>query len=166
MNIPELLKNKKSSKQKLINKFGFPNNKVIGLINIDNDILIEDFLNGLSILDVNFIIKTEKKLETPHKNIFFTDWLNDDLVWLDFILCDNCESNMSKYFTIWVTPIISTNNAVHWILSEFNPWKVTWNAYIFQNNNKWDAYYALVRYLENFKFPYDNKALIKNVLEI
>jgi glycogen synthase len=40
------------------------------------------------------------------------------------------------------------------------------NGYIFEKNNKWEIFYALTKYLENYKFPYDNRNLVKNVLEI
>jgi hypothetical protein len=51
-------------------------------------------------------------------------------------------------------------------LTEFNASKVEWNAFIFESNALCDIYYAIIRYLENYKFPYDNKALVKNVLDI
>jgi hypothetical protein len=37
---------------------------------------------------------------------------------------------------------------------------------MFKQENSWDIFYSIIRYLENYKFPYDNKALVKNILDI
>ncbi|MDD3646002.1 MAG: hypothetical protein PHH06_01185 [Candidatus Gracilibacteria bacterium] len=166
MNLPEIIKEKKRVSEIITQKYNFSKNKTLGYISLDSNIINDDFLNGLSVLPANFIINSKTLTDSKHKNITFSDKPVADVVGLDFILCDDCESNMSTYFTAGVSPVVSRNNVVANLLSEFNPGKVTGNAYIFENDTKWEIYYALVRYLENFKFPYDNKALIKNVLEI
>jgi hypothetical protein len=74
--------------------------------------------------------------------------------------------NLSKYLKLWIVPIISANNTLKSVLREFNPMKNEWNAYIFQENNEWHIFYAIARYLENSKFPFDNKNLTKNVIEL
>jgi hypothetical protein len=66
----------------------------------------------------------------------------------------------------WIVPIISSKNPLNSILKEFNPMRNEWNSYLFEQDDRWAIFYALVRYLENFKFPFDNKNLVKNVLNI
>ena len=167
MNIVELLRKKKASWNEIKKDFDFPlNNKATWLISLSDNNLTNELLEALSVLDVNFIIKSNNLNNSDFKNIaFIKEWFNS-LIWLDFVLCDECENNMTDYFNFGVTPIISKNSHLSSLLSEFNPGKVSWNAYIFKNNNKWEVFYALIRYLENFKFSYDNKALVKNVLDI
>lgn len=166
MNISDLLKEKKRVSEIITGKFGFPKHKTLWYISLNPSLINDDFLEWLSVLPVNFLIISDKQDLSKHDNIIFTNNDIKETVWFDFVLCDECEGNMSKYFSLWVTPVVSKANVVSSLLSEFNPGKVTGNAYIFENNNKWEIFYALVRYLENYKFPYDNKALVKNVLEI
>jgi hypothetical protein len=71
-----------------------------------------------------------------------------------------------KFLNMWVAPIIYKQHHLVSLLSEFNAAKVEWNAFIFENDALCDVYYAIIRYLENYKFPYDNKALVKNVLDV
>lgn len=63
-----------------------------------------------------------------------------------------------------VTPLINEKNYLGSILQEFSAGRGEGNAYLYEKGNSWSAYYALVRYLENHKFPYDNRNLVKNVL--
>ena len=87
-------------------------------------------------------------------------------LWFDFIVCDTLEDNIMKYLELWVTPVIFRGHHITNLLKEFNAAKVEGNAFIFENNSLCDIYYAIIRYIENYKFSYDNKALVKNVLNI
>jgi hypothetical protein len=71
-----------------------------------------------------------------------------------------------KFFNMWIVPIIFKKHHLTSLLTEFNAAKVEGNAYIFGNDALCDIYYAIIRYLENYKFPYDNKALVKNILDV
>ena len=119
-------------------------------------------------LPVAFIIEMENiETEKLWKNIVATSKVPESyLVWLDFVICDKDISSLKKYLENWITPIISQNNPLKSILKEFNPIKNEWNSFIYENENKWSIFYSLVRYLENYKFPFDNKNLVKNVLNI
>ena len=44
--------------------------------------------------------------------------------------------------------------------------KNIWNSYLYDTLNEWSIFYSIVRYLENYKYTYDNKSLIRNVLDI
>lgn len=86
--------------------------------------------------------------------------------WFDFIICDNEISSLSDYLRQWTVPIISENSHMLSILNEFDPVKNIWNSFLYMEDNKWSIFYALVRYLENSKFSFDNRNLVKNILEI
>ncbi|GAB0175062.1 MAG: hypothetical protein HHAS10_09410 [Candidatus Altimarinota bacterium] len=48
-------------------------------------------------------------------------------------------------------------------LNEFNPMKFEGNAFLFEKNDKYQIFAALVRYLENIKYPGDKRTLLKNL---
>jgi len=52
------------------------------------------------------------------------------------------------------------------LLKEFNPMKGEGNAFIYEKENIWCIFYAFIRYLENSKFPFDNKILVQNVIKL
>jgi hypothetical protein len=79
---------------------------------------------------------------------------------------DNSISQISDYTSVGVTPIINKNNHLSIILKEFNPMKNEGNTFYYDESNHWCIFYSIVRYMENYKFPFDNKNLIKNVLAI
>ncbi|MBF0913876.1 hypothetical protein HXK64_02895 [Candidatus Gracilibacteria bacterium] len=80
------------------------------------------------------------------------------------MICDKEASSLKKYLEKGVTPIISKNNPLKSILKEFDPAKNIGNSFLFESENKWQIFYSLVRYLENYKFPFDNRNLVKNIL--
>ena len=40
-----------------------------------------------------------------------------------------------------------------------------WNAYFYDESNKWSIFSSIVKYMENYTFPFDNKNLVKNVVK-
>ena len=92
-----------------------------------------------------------------------------NVVWLsgvDFILTDNDFEELKEYLSLWIAPILPTNNYLWSLLAEFDPLKSEWNCYLYEEFNVWSMYYSTVRYLENFKFPYDNRNLVKNIVSL
>jgi hypothetical protein len=88
------------------------------------------------------------------------------IIGYDFIVCDDEISNLNLYIEKWIIPIILRNNYMAAILKEFNPLRSEWNAFFYEELDKWSIFYTIVRYLENYKFPQDNKNLVKNILKI
>lgn len=166
MTVSDIYTKKRESKLALLKKYSLADKKPVWLISLDASLITDDFLEWLSGLDVNFLIKTDATLESNYKNIVFINKDENKLLGLDFVLCWDCEENMTRYFSSGVAPIASKSNVVSPLLKEFNPGKATGNSYLYEKNNKWDIFHWLIRYLENFKFKYDNNALVKNVLEI
>ena len=70
------------------------------------------------------------------------------------------------YIEKWITPIVLRKNNISTNLTEFNPLQNEWNSFFYEELNKWSIFYSIVRYMENFKFPFDNKNLVKNVLKV
>ena len=165
MTIASILKKKKENKQKLLNSFELKDvKKSLWLIVLNKELVDDVLIDALKILPANFII-VSGEVFAWNKNIAFSkDILQNS--WFDFIVCDDCEDNLMKHLKDWIVPIVFSKHHIVSLLSEFNAAKVEGNAYIFENNALCDIYYAIIRYLENYKFPYDNKALVKNVLDI
>jgi hypothetical protein len=107
-----------------------------------------------------------QKTEIIYKNAVITWELdNDVLSWFDFIVCDDDLSDIKSYIEKGITPITLRKNHLSTSLTEFNPLKNEWNSFFFEDLNKWDIFYTIVRYMENYKFPFDNKNLVNNLLK-
>lgn len=141
-------------------------NKAIWLVLVENTDDVDFLLDWLEILSCDFVVKTEKELK-QRLNIASSKNIKKDLLtWFDFVLTDNESEGLKEYFSVWITPIIPNNNYLWSVLKEFDPLSNEWNSFLYQDKNKWSMYYALIRYLENYKFPYDNRNLVKNVISI
>jgi hypothetical protein len=142
--------------------------KPLWLVKISNKSLIKYLRDAFLILPAFFVLEIDwVDTEKLWENIVAIGKIDsNELIWFDFILCDNNIKNLNKYFQVWIVPIVSSKSSLSSILKEFAPMKNEWNSYIFDEEDKWSIFYALVRYLENFKFPFDNKNLVKNVLDI
>jgi len=165
MTIASILKNKKENKEKLLNIYNLKDSKkALWLLILSDNLINEVLFDALKILPANFIVIFKNEIANYKNIVVSKDVIQDS--WFDFIICDDCEDNLMKYLKIWVVPIVYKNHHITNLLSEFNAAKIEWNSFIFENNTFCDIYYAIIRYLENYKFSYDNKALVKNVLDI
>lgn len=165
MNFSDLLSQKTEHRDSLKNEYGLPKRSkiLVGVHFTENDIT-NNILEGLSCLPANFIIFWSSHTESEAKNIAFKDSHEDfDMTWLDAMLCDCDDVKLEKIMEVGVVPIVNEKNYLGKILAEFHPGRAEGNAYLYDNNSSWSAYYALIRYLENHKFPYDNRNLVKNV---
>lgn len=169
MDLNMVIKEKQEKNILLKKKFGLPSKyKALGLIKINNKILIKELRDGLLVLPAWFVLEIAwVETEKLGENIIATAKIDEiDLIWFDFIVCDDSISNLKKYLELWISPIISTKNHLNSILKEFNPVKNEGNSYLFESLDKWSIFYSIVRYLENYKFPFDNKNLVKNVINL
>jgi len=165
MTTATILKTKKQKKDSLVWKFNFkPKDKALWLIVLKEKLIDDVLFDALKILPSNFVIVSDKIVEWSDNLTFTKDIIID--WWFDFIVCDESEDNLMKFLKDWVVPVIYKNHHISSLLSEFNAKKVEWNAFIFENDALCDIYYAMIRFLENYKFPYDHKALVKNVLDV
>lgn len=142
--------------------------KPLWLIKITDNSLLNELIEWFKELPIWFIIFSESvNTEILSKNIAITSKLDNNMLsWFDFIVCDNEIELLDLYLKNWVTPIINKNNYLSSILKEFDPLKNDWNTFFYDNMNKYSIFYSIIRYIENYKFPFDNKNLVKNVLKI
>ena len=165
MTLATILKEKRINKENILSNNNLKNNKLpVWIVRLDSSLIDNVLIDALKILPANFIIAWNS-IYWDFDNIVFS---NNKIAssWFDFIISDDSETEILDYIKNWVVPIIWKSHHISSVLQEFDAWKVEWNAFIFENDALCDIYYATIRYLENYKFPYDNKALVKNVLSV
>lgn len=165
-----ILQKKREEHEKVIKKYWFSQNKIIWIITLKDKDTLKYIIEGIKTLSINCIIiseNTSNEGKQEWENIYYTQKIDEEtLLWADFIIADKHVSDLEKYMKLWVTPIISKSNYLSSLLSEFNPIKNEGNAFIYEQDNEWQIFYALCRYLENSKFSFDNQNLINNVIKI
>jgi len=169
MNISATLTEKKTTNTELKKNYGlFQKYKPLGLIKLSNSELTNELIEWLKVLSAGFIVVLDNVDEIQvAKNVFITNNVDTSaLAWFDFVVGDNDLSQISNYTNAGVTPIINKDNHLNSILKEFNPLKNEWNSFYYEELNHWAVFYTIVRYMENYKFPFDNKNLVKNVLSV
>ena len=169
MQLSKLLIQKTKYKNILIREFWLlRKNKTIWLIDITDKNLLKNLLPWLMKLPVNFIILLDEKNFSLNsiKNIAFTDKIElEKKIGFDFIIWDDEVESLENYFKYWVVPIVKKDNYLSSILKEFDAKNYSWNSFLYDELDEFSIFFAVVRYLENKKFPYDNKNLVKNLLE-
>lgn len=159
---------KKDAQNLIKNKFWFhKDTKFTGLVILSNKKVLNSLLDGLRHLPANFLVVGEVEQETESNNIVVTKKYEANLIsGFDFIVSDNDCENLNNYLKNGVVPIISKDNYLSSLLSEFNPMKNEGNSFLYDKYNEWSIFHALTRYMENAKFPFDNRNLVKNVLKV
>lgn len=168
MTISDILSDKGLKRDEAKAHFGLPKrSKILVGVQFTNKNTAQKLVKWLSILPANFVVVCPKEAQITSKNIaYVSDLLEIHADSYDAILCD-CECiSLESIMKVWVVPIVNEKNYLWKILSEFHPGRGEGNSYLYQNDSSWSAYYALIRYLENHKFPYDNRNLVKNVVWI
>ena len=166
MTASDIMSEKTLIREKIKSKFNLPKRSktLIALYFSDSD-MTQSILSGLDILPANFIIVGGNIDTSEAKNIVHIKKIEEiDMQWIDALVCDCKDISLEKIMSMWVVPIVIEKNYLWKILSEFSAARGEGNAYLYQDFSYWSAYYALVRYLENMKFPYDNRNLVKNVI--
>ena len=165
MSITELLSQKTEHRDQLKSTYELPKrSKILIAVHFSNEKFSKKILDGLEILPGNFIVFGYKEENSSRKNISFEATHEGfDMTGVDAVLCDCEDIKLEKIMEIGVVPLVNENNYLWKILQEFHPGRAEGNAYLYEKGSYWSAYYALIRYLENHKFPYDNRNLVKNV---
>lgn len=166
MTLSELLATKTIARDEHKSRYSLPRrSKILIAVHFTDIEMTNNVLKWLEILPANFIVfwKSVEKIEA--KNISYSDsHENFNMQWIDAIMCNCSDILLESIMKKWTVPIINENNYLGKILQEFHPGRAEWNAYMYEKDSYWSAYYALIRYLENHKFPYDNRNLVKNVI--
>ena len=164
--IQNIISNKKDIKQELKKSYSLKH-KIICLIKLSDIEKYNQLFEWLNILPVDFIIENNSEEKTNYNNIINIKKIKKSLLpWIDFILTDNDLDWLKELFNLGIIPILPSNNCIAKLLKEFDPVNSEWNCYFYQESNIWSMFYAIIRYLENYKFPYDNKLLIKNIINM
>lgn len=166
MTLSEVLAGKTVARDEYKSTYSLPRrSKILIAVHFTDTTMTKKILEWLEILPANFIVFWENLEKIEAKNISYSNTINSfDMQWIDAIMC-NCEDvSLESAMKLWVVPIVNENNYLGKILQEFHPGRAEGNAYLYEKDSHWSAYYALVRYLENHKFPYDNRNLVKNVV--
>ena len=164
MTLSDIFEQKNIARDKIKMQFDLPKRNKSVICILMNDIQDSPLLGAmLEVLPANFLIVSKNKL--TGKNYTSIESLSDiEKLWIDAIMTSCSDISIESYMKLGVVPIINENNYLWKILSEFSAAKGEGNAYLYEDKNFWSAYYALIRYLENMKFPYDNRNLVKNVV--
>ncbi len=170
MTLAQVLKQKKELSLKLKKGFKLPiKNKALGLIQINNKTLLKKLYFWLANLPVDFVVVWDfdkEWIDEQFKNIYITKKVNKaNLQAYDFTVIDSEVWKLWEYFENAVVPISPNDNHFSSILKEYQPMKNEGNAYLYDESNEWSIFYAISRYLENYKISFDNKNLVKNVYE-
>ena len=165
MTLSEILAGKTVARDEYKSEYSLPRrSKILIAVHFTESDMTDEVIKGLSILPANFIIFWKDIKEVEGKNLTYKkSHENFDMQWVDAIICNCNDISLESVMKKWVVPIVNEKNYLGKILQEFHPGRAEGNAYLYEDNSSWSAYYALVRYLENHKFPYDNRNLIKNV---
>lgn len=169
MNITGILAEKRSKNNEIKETFGLLKKcKPLGLIKISDKSVSDELIEGLKVLSWGFVIVHESFPEKLiGKNIFTVSKIDDSLIaGFDFVVWDENIWSLGEFSSKGVTPIMLRENHLGNILQEFNPLKNEGNSFFYDDITSWSVFYSIVRYLENYKFPFDNKNLVKNVLSI
>ncbi len=170
MTLAQILKEKKLLAIDIKKKYKLPvKNKPLWVVIINNKQILQKLYFGLATLPVDFIVVWDFWKEWKDeqcKNIYVTKELRRNILpAFDFAILDSETTDLSKYSSQAIVPIAINEWHFSSILNEFNPEKNLWNAYLYEEYNEWSIFHALIRYLENTRFPMDHKNLVKNVFE-
>jgi len=165
MSIQKLISEKSADKKELLQKLGIKgSSRAIGIV--CSYVSLEwDMIDGLQHCNADFVC-----LDTTAsgENIYSLSQseLSKHLSGFDFFICTEETPKLQDYLSKGIVPIVYEKNYLSTLLQEFNPIKGEGNCFVYESKNKWSIYGALVKYLENYKFPYDNKNLVKNTVNM
>jgi hypothetical protein len=163
----ELIKEKRNESDLLKSIYGLNKKlKPLWLVIINNIEVLAWLYEWLHKLPSNFVVITTNKNLADTNNVKVLSALEWSELWFDYIVCDECKERITDFFKQWIVPVISSSNGISKIIKEFNPIRNEGNWYIIAEDNKWSVYYWIIRFLENYKFPFDHKNLVKNISEL
>ena len=166
MNISELFSAKTNARDILQKTYNLPQKSKV-LIGVSLDTESTHFLlPWLKVLPVNFIIFWKEITHIDAHNISYASLKDSfDMLWIDAIFWNHMHTDIQEAMKIWIVPIIHHGNKLWNKLTEFEPIHGTGNSYLYEDASIWSSYYCLIRYIENHNFSYDNRNLVKNVIE-
>ncbi len=167
----KFLKDKKESKKMLSKTLSLLSDKPMLGIFIDHDLSemaenkLREILEGTKALSMQVVILADSNLEalsSGHIKILEYTRKNRKA------LLDAADmslvfpfSDVEEMLIHGIIPISMARSEI----SDYNPNKESGNAFIYENDDSWSIFAALVRAAETYKFPYDWKHIIRQGIE-
>ena len=169
-NLSELIKHKKEAKKALAKELHMSKKGPLAAIFLDkepkkNEATLIKVVEGAAAIGVNVVVLTDQ----DHKNV-----MPKNAKWLEY-----SRANRKKLLEAADIALgFSFNDIEEMLLHgtipvslkrpeilDYNPTKESGNAFIYKKNDQWDAFAAIVRAAETFKFPYDWKHIVRQGIE-
>lgn len=181
----KMLQNKEKNKISFCQDFGLNYNKktpvlclTFPLTEKNNLTLLQDIIRGLMEQDLVLAVTgigtqkyqdffTELAKEFPKRVAIVSD--NDGNkrkiyaasdIFLATANSEECKEELEKAMSYGVIPISPENELV----LDYDGSKEIGNAFVYKENSPWSLFAALIRAMENFKFPYDWKTIQENAM--
>lgn len=145
------IKNQKEEKRALLlRKLGFPKTIRSIVLSYIEDADIASFMTlACEAIGVKLISNIDD-LAREWADAFITDILTEKI-------------SLADLMKNGIIPIVPMENSFKKDLVEFNPMKFEGNAFFFEKLDKFQMFAALVRYLENIRYPGDKRVLLQNI---
>lgn len=167
VSIDRFMSNKHQNKKDLSTRLDFSSNKPLLGIFLDQEVsekeenLIKDLIAALKWIDIEVIVLADTNLEalsSPKTIILPYSRPNRKslLEAADMAICFHF-NDAEEMILNGVIPISGKRKEV----SNYNPTSETGNGFVYENENVWGIFAAVVRALETFKFPYDWKHIVR-----
>lgn len=122
--------------------------------------LVEALMPALKELNANIaMLGSQIKSQGVHNAFSVEEALEEAHLWV--VLTDKLPEEFNMLVERGVVPVMKT--LVHKEAENYNPTQETGNAFLFDKLNEWQVYGAMIKALENYKFPYDWQNLKNNV---
>jgi len=167
ISVDRFISNKGQAKKDLGERLDFSTNKALIGIFLENEIskkeeaLIRELIGALRWVNVETIVLADTNLEalsSPKTIILPYNRQNRKslLEAADMAVCFQF-NDPEEMILNGVVPISGKRKEV----SNYNPNSETGNGFVYDNDNVWGIFAAIVRALETFKFPYDWKHIVR-----
>ena len=168
--ISNLIKHKREIKKSLMQELGLSASKPLVAIFMDKELnkserAFMNMLEGAGAIGVNVVILTDEE----HRNI-----LPKQAVFLDYnrknrkklleaadIALGFSFNDVEEMLLHGTIPVSSKRPEI----ADYDPNEESGNSFIYDKNDQWGVFAALVRAIETFKFPYDWKHIVRQGVE-
>lgn len=171
VSLNKVMGKKREAKKELAKKLGFSRRKALVAVFLDKDLSTAEMEKFKSILEAAeavgtqmVILADENSGFAKYKNVKFLEYgrssRNDLLFASDMALCFEF-NDVEELLMHGIIPVsykgMKTQN--------YDPNQETGNSFIYNENNHWAIFAALVRAMETFRFPYDWKNIVREGLK-
>ena len=165
---------KKRAKKKLKKEFSLKRSKkslFLGIYLKESNKKILDTLNslleGLTFLDIQIVVVGNNfKKRLPDARSVDSKHLKKVLAASDLMLVLPSKKVIKGDLKgMWQSGAITIIPKVNSKVKDYNPNKETGNSFVYEKDNAWSIFAAIVRALETYKFPYDWQHIVQLTLK-